>query len=89
MSDRLTAAIEELVAALRAEVLRPEPRPERLLSVTQAAEALDIGRTLVYREIAAGRLRSVKIGRRRLIPETAMAVYMGLEEGLPWRLSKW
>jgi excisionase family DNA binding protein len=77
MSDRLRAAVMELVEALRDEVAvepRPSERePDRLLSIEQAARALGIGRTALYSEIAAGRIRSVKVGRRRLVPSSAIS----------------
>ena len=77
MSDRLMAALTELVAALRDEIAtehRPtERQPDRLLSIEQAARALGIGRTALYSEIGAGRLRSVKVGRRRLVPSSAIS----------------
>jgi excisionase family DNA binding protein len=77
MSDRLTAAVTELVAALRDETAtqrRPSERePDRLLSIEQAARTLGIGRTALYSEIGAGRIRSVKVGRRRLIPSSAIS----------------
>ena len=77
MSDRLSRALTELVAALRDEVAaerRPiEREPDRLLSIEQAARALGIGRTALYSEIGAGRLRSVKVGRRRLVPSSAIS----------------
>ncbi len=41
-------------------------------SPQQAAEALGIGRTLIYQLIDSGSLRSLKIGRRRLIPRDAI-----------------
>jgi len=76
MSDRLTAAVTELVAALRDEIAtqsRPNERePDRLLSIEQAARALGIGRTALYSEIGAGHIRSVKVGRRRLVPSSAI-----------------
>ena len=76
MSDRLSRAVIELVAALRDEIAterRPsELEPDRLLSIEQAARALGIGRTALYSEIGAGRIRSVKVGRRRLIPSSAI-----------------
>jgi excisionase family DNA binding protein len=77
MSDRLASAVSELVAALREE-LAAEPRsigPERLLSIDEAAAALGVGRTALYGQIAAGRCRSVKVGKRRLIPSSAIADY--------------
>ncbi len=77
MSDRLMAAVTELVAALRDEIAtqrRPDERePDRLLSIEQAARALGIGRTALYSEIGAGRIRSVKVGRRRLVPSSAIS----------------
>jgi excisionase family DNA binding protein len=77
--DRLTVAVVELVAALREEIAtenRPNWRePDRLLSVDQAAQALGIGRTALYSEIGAGRIRSIKVGRRRLIPSSAISEF--------------
>lgn len=40
----------------------------RLLTVDQAAETLGMGRTAVFEQIRAGRLKSVKVGRARRIP---------------------
>jgi excisionase family DNA binding protein len=80
MTDRLSLALAELVEALREE-LRAEavasPRaPDRLLSVDEAGATLNLGRSLVYQEIAAGRLRTLKVGRRRLVPAAAIADYI-------------
>lgn len=77
MSDRLRAAVMELVEALRdemaVEVRLSEREPDGLLSIAQAARALGIGRTALYSEIGAGRIRSVKVGRRRLFPSSAIS----------------
>ena len=77
MSDRLHAAVMELVEALRDEIAveaRPSERgPDRLLSIEQAARALGIGRTALYSEISARRIRSVKVGRRRLVPASVIS----------------
>ncbi len=80
MTDRLALAISELIEALR-ETVRAEaaaaPRaPDRLLSVDEAASALGLGRSLLYAELGAGRLRSVKCGRRRLIPAEAVTEFI-------------
>lgn len=74
---RLEVAVAELVDALRAEIAaEPITAPDRLLSVDEAAERLGIGRTRAYGEIAAGRLRSVLVGRRRLVPSSAIAEFI-------------
>lgn len=76
MTDRLEAAVAELVAALRDEVAAATPThgPERLLSIAEACEALGgVARSTIYQELAAGRVRSIKVGRRRLIPASAIA----------------
>lgn len=50
----------------------PTPITPRVLRVEEAARALGIGRSLVYDLIRSGRLRSFKVGSRRLIPATAI-----------------
>lgn len=84
MSARLDAALAELVEALKAELAetRPDPgAPERLLSVDEAARALGIGRSALYNgPIARGELRTVKVGRRRLVPASAIATYISEAE---------
>lgn len=56
----------------------PDPAPELLVAVPEAARRLGIGRTTCYAEIAAGRLPSVKVGRRRLVPVAALDAYVDL-----------
>jgi excisionase family DNA binding protein len=48
----------------------------RLLSIVQAACELGICRTLVYALIKEKKLRSITIGRRRLIPAEAIDVFI-------------
>ncbi len=79
MTDRLALALAELVDALRAEAraeMAPANGPDRLLSIDEAAGMLGIGRSRLYAEIGAGRVRAVKVGRRRLIPTGAIAAYI-------------
>lgn len=45
---------------------------EILLTVNEAAARLAIGRTMLYELIARRELRTVKIGRARRIPESAV-----------------
>jgi excisionase family DNA binding protein len=76
MSSRLDAAVAELAAAIRQEVrdeLRSGDGPPVLLSVDQAAQRTGIGRTSIYQAMASGQLRSLRIGRRRLIAVDALA----------------
>jgi len=86
MSNRLDAAMVELVAALRAEVAAqaiPVPGPPRLLSVEEAARTLGLARSNVYRFITDGSLKSVKVGARRLVPEAALADFINSIERSP------
>jgi len=77
MTDRLEAALAELAASIREEIRSERAAdagvPDRLHSIPEAAEMLGIGRTSLYAELQAGRLRSVKVGRRRLVPSSAVA----------------
>jgi excisionase family DNA binding protein len=54
-----------------------------LVTPAEAADALGIGRTRVYELMAAGTLRSVKIGRSRRIPVQALIEFVSAmaEEG--------
>jgi excisionase family DNA binding protein len=47
-----------------------------LYTVDEAAEALRLSRSAIYELIRSGRLRSVKAGRRRLVPVVALAEYV-------------
>jgi excisionase family DNA binding protein len=49
-----------------------EPSKPRLLSIKQAVYELGISRTAVYEQITAGKIKTVKIGRRRLISSEAI-----------------
>jgi excisionase family DNA binding protein len=47
-----------------------------LYEVDEAAQALRLSRTRIYELIRSKRLRTVKLGRRRLIPVTALTEYV-------------
>jgi excisionase family DNA binding protein len=50
----------------------------RAYQINEAADAYRLSRSTLYKLIAAGALRSVKVGGRRLIPVEAMeALIMG------------
>ena len=73
-TDALAAAI---LAAVRDEADSHGIGPEQLLSIDRAAVLAGVGRTTIYAAIGAGRLRSVKVGRRRLVPASAIAELAG------------
>lgn len=77
MAD-IETAVRGLVDALRAELTpaSAQPEPDRLLSIADAADALGIGRSMLYGEINRGAIRTVKVGRRRLVPGTAVRDYI-------------
>jgi len=52
----------------------------RLLSVREACRLLGLSRTTLYEKMSSGRLRSVTVGRRRLIPREAIDDFVA---GLP------
>jgi len=52
----------------------------RLYRIAEAARLLSLGRTVVYEQIRAGRLRSVQQGRARLISSQAISDYIELLE---------
>ena len=41
-------------------------------SVEEAAKVLQIGRTQAYRAVKAGQIRSIRIGKRVLVPTSAI-----------------
>jgi excisionase family DNA binding protein len=52
-----------------------------LHNIEAVQHRLGLGRSTIFELIAAGRLRSVKVGRRRLISESAIADFVAsLEE---------
>lgn len=49
---------------------------EDLLTVTEAARRLRIGRTTLYPYLMSGELESVRIGTRRFVPADAIAEFV-------------
>lgn len=56
-------------------LVRP-PVPAVLYRLNEAAEALRLSRSLLYELIRSGQLRTVKAGRRRLVPVETLAEYV-------------
>ena len=54
----------------------PGPEPRYALSIEEACKSTGVGRTLIYSEIKAGRLTTLKIGRRRLVPVSALRAWL-------------
>ena len=80
--------IDALLTAIRAEVGSAASAPVRLLSIGEGAAALGIGRTTLYAELASGHVHSIKVGRRRLIPTSAIANYIDARTLGPTRDSR-
>jgi len=51
---------------------RRPPPPVELLSVAEFARRAGIGRSSAYLMIADGSLRSIRVGRRRIIPASEL-----------------
>lgn len=61
----------------------PEPRngfegleASLLITIEQAARLLCLGRTRTYELVLAGRIQSVKVGRRRLVVRRALDTFV-------------
>lgn len=50
------------------------------LKPTELAEFLGLGRTTTYRLIAEGKIRSVKVGKRLIIPAAAVEEFLNGEQ---------
>lgn len=49
---------------------------KRLLDMKEVADVLNVGRSTAFALVLSGDLRSLKIGRRRLVPEAALAEFL-------------
>ncbi|MEV0698602.1 helix-turn-helix domain-containing protein [Saccharopolyspora sp. NPDC050389] len=66
---------------MTAEHFTPDEIPRRLLyPIKEAMVLLSIGRSTIYEQLRAGRLRSVTQGASRLIPAAALDEYVALLE---------
>lgn len=61
---------------------KPRPNiPAVLYRVDEAADAMRLSRTAIYELIRSGQLRTVKLGRRRLVPVEALTEYVSTAMG--------
>jgi excisionase family DNA binding protein len=56
------------------------PERKALYRIHEAMALLSLSRTVIYKQIRTGRLRTVRQGRTRLVPATAIADYIALLE---------
>ncbi|GAA1331628.1 excisionase family DNA-binding protein [Pseudonocardia xinjiangensis] len=57
-----------------------EMSQKELYRVSEAMDLLSLGRSVIYELLRSGRLRSVREGRTRLIPASAITEYVALLE---------
>jgi excisionase family DNA binding protein len=56
--------------------MKTDPVAKRLLTITEAAQALSIGRSTLYARVKAGDIRTCTIGDRRLVSVEALDAYV-------------
>ncbi|WP_124712887.1 helix-turn-helix domain-containing protein [Mycolicibacterium nivoides] len=66
----LAVAIAALLAAVGQTQSAAPAAPVTMLTVAETAELLRCSESLIYAQMKDGRLRGVKVGRRRLVPMT-------------------
>lgn len=59
---------------------REPPPSKQLYRVPDAMRVLSMSRSVIYEQLRSGRLRSVRQGRARRIPASAIAEYIALLE---------
>lgn len=59
-----------------------------LLTVAEAAEFLRIGLTFAYESVRTGRIPSIKLGRKYLIPKGALAAMVEREAASTYETSR-
>ncbi len=83
--ERIRAAVAELGDAILAALADTGPRddvPDKLMSVSLASQALGVSRATLYSgPLRDGSLQSLTIGRRRLIPASAVAAFQARSAG--------
>ncbi|MEV4080654.1 helix-turn-helix domain-containing protein [Nonomuraea fuscirosea] len=62
------------------QALAPAANDLELFRIPQAMRLLKLSRTIIYEQLRAGRLRSIRQGRARLITAAAIRDYIALLE---------
>lgn len=70
--DRLA---DELIDAL-GELEPGVDEPERLLTVEEALQRLQIARSTFYQLVTEHRIRTIQVGKRRLVPSSAIPEFI-------------
>ena len=65
-------------AGSRAHNAETAPCSPRAFPIREFCRRYGIGRTVAYKEISAGRLRAVKVGRRTLITQEAAEAWLAM-----------
>lgn len=60
---------------------KKDASPRRALHVNQFCEAYGVSRSTAYRLIAEGKLKTVKVANRRLVPVDAAEALLEVKEG--------
>jgi excisionase family DNA binding protein len=71
--------VRRIVRDIVLEELANAEAPRRALSVREAASVLSMSRSGLYDLIASGAVRTVKVGKRRLIPDSEIRRLLGDE----------
>jgi excisionase family DNA binding protein len=77
MCSELAAALSDLLDETLSIAGGPRGNPPALLSVQDCADVLGLSRTTTFSLIRQGRLQSIKVGTRRLVPRTAIEQFIG------------
>ena len=64
----IAAAVAALLAAVGQNQASAPAAPVTMLTVSETAEMLRCSESLIYAQLKDGRIKGVKVGRRRLIP---------------------
>lgn len=75
--EKLAAQLAVVIAEAQAQAAEPAAPPTPVLyTVPEAAEQMRCAESTVWQLLRAGELGSVRVGRKRLIPATAITAYL-------------